>query len=510
MDAAASADVPTPAMAGSEPAAATSSTASAVATTAEILPTTDVLPTTADAGSATAEVLPTTASDPAAAASPTAVGAGSSTVEVFPTTEVLPAASAMVSSVGPEGSVPETAGIASAAASASLALPASGSQDFAGPGHLAPPSLSAPAVAGTASVPMVWTVDLIREHGQQEQPKQAWTRNNEALKWFRWRDEKPAGVPSTGIIRIDLSEPFVMIGVVDHEPKCERFSFTSPAVAGREQPWSWKQFLLGLKSGDFQAAVGSGIVGLAAFATPNSYDHNRHHAQKKHGFEEIPDGVRAPIWDFKITRSDGSEVLLHPRWRGNQVGLAPFTDEVAAARADVHPPKLVLGGTEGPGTFQRYLAEAHPESLQSKYEEGLDPVRDAHRRAHLDAQRQQRQGKAAAAVAASGATSAASPAGPPVRQVPGGVPPPPPGPKPASTGPVPQPPTGSAIPAMPKRPAPTLAGTASSASASGGAAASAAAAAADGTVWKGGFEYWEGTNSQWFWKDPQSGRWHKC
>jgi hypothetical protein len=203
-------------------------------------------------------------------------------------------------------------------------------------------------------------------------------------------------------------------------------------------------------------------------------------------------------------------VLLHPRWKGNQVGLVPFTDEVAAARAGVHPPKQVLGGTEGPGTFRRYLAEAHPESLQAKHEEGLDPARDAHRRAHFDAQRQQRQGKAAAAVAASGATSAASPAAPPVRQVQGGVPPPPPGPRPAVTGPVPQPPTGSVIPAMPKRPAPTLAGTPSSASPPGGAAASAAAAAADGTVWKNGVEYWESGNGTWWWKDSQTGRWKPC
>jgi hypothetical protein len=165
---------------------------------------------------------------------------------------------------------------------------------------------------------------LIREHGQQEQMKQAWSRNNEALKWFRWKDEQTPGVPVTGIIRVDLSEPFVMIGVVDHEPKCELFSFTAPAVAGLEQPWSWKQFLLGLKSPDFQAAVGSGIVGLAVFATPNSYDHNRHHAQRKHDLQEIQNTVRAPIWDFKVTLADGSEILLHPQWRGKNVGMAPI------------------------------------------------------------------------------------------------------------------------------------------------------------------------------------------
>jgi len=106
---------------------------------------------------------------------------------------------------------------------------------------------------------------LIREHGQQEQPKQPWKRNNEALKWFRWKDEQPPGVPVTGIIRIDLSEPFVMIGVCDHEPKGEGFSFTSPAVAGRQQPWSWKQFVRVLSC---MLEVGLDVFVVAAFLVP--------------------------------------------------------------------------------------------------------------------------------------------------------------------------------------------------------------------------------------------------
>jgi hypothetical protein len=345
-------------------------------------------------------------------------------------------------------------------------------------------------------------VDLIREHGQQETSKQPFQRNNEALKWFRWRDEKLVGKPTTGHIRIDLSEPYVMIGVCDHEPNSERFTFESPAVAGLEQPWSWKQFFLGLKSGDFQAAVGSGIVGLAAFATADSYDHNRHHAQRKHDLKEIQNTVRAAIWDFKVTRADGSEVLLHPQWRGTKVGMAPYTAEVAETRAFQQPPNRVYGGTQGPGTFRRYLAEAYPEGLQGKREEGLDPVRDARRRRHLDAQRQ---GKAAAAVAVAAAAAgpAAGPPPPPARSVPCGVPPPPLGSAASSTIPAHKPPPPGGLPAMPKRPAPTLAG-------SDGTAASGAAAAADGTVWRGGVEYWEGAGGQWWWKNQQSGRWGRC
>ena len=167
------------------PAAAASPTASAVAESDRVAGAPSVTP--AAAASPTA---------PAAAESEQVAGAGSVTAKVLSTTEVLPAAPAVagsdqvagvtaaVASVVLEGSVPVISGTACAAASAPVALLASGSQEVAVPAvQLASPSLPAPAVAGSASVPMVWTVELIREHGQKEQPKQPWSRSNEALKW---------------------------------------------------------------------------------------------------------------------------------------------------------------------------------------------------------------------------------------------------------------------------------------------------------------------------------------
>jgi hypothetical protein len=344
---------------------------------------------------------------------------------------------------------------------------------------------------------------MILEQGRQERPQQPWTRNNQALKWFRWRDERPAGVPLTGVIRIDLSQTWVTIGAIEHDPSNELFHFDSPAVAGHVQEWSWKQFLVALRPADFRETVGPGIVGLAAFATLGSYDHHRHHAEKKHGQWHFPAGVRAPIWDFKVTRADGSECLLHPRWRGNKVDVATYTPEEAQARADLLPPRMELGGTEGPGTFRRYAGYAHPDEMSAQYVEGIDLVRDRHRRAHLDAIRQ---GKAAAAAgAASPPAGIAAPAPPPARKQAG--PPPPPAVRPAAkSAPVPQPPQGGGMPPRPHRPVPIVVGT----PCAGAVPHAAAAAAADDTVWHRGYEYWHGGNGQWWWMDGQSGRWHRC
>jgi len=122
----------------------------------------------------------------------------------------VPAGSALAASPSAEA-LDANAGSVGATVSASLEaiLGASSASEAAGvavpPGYLAPPSATPPPVAGTSSPAVVWTVDLIREHGQQEQPKQPWTCNNEALKWFRWRGEnlpidrrvgRPAGRPA--------------------------------------------------------------------------------------------------------------------------------------------------------------------------------------------------------------------------------------------------------------------------------------------------------------------------
>jgi hypothetical protein len=414
----------------------------------------------------------------------------------------MSASSSFASAVGVVDS-PEVTGLGSPAADS----PAAATDPVAAMDPVAaadPLALADPlAVAGNTINPIVWTADMILEQGRQERPQQPWTRNNQALKWFRWRDERPAGEPRTGVIRIDLSQTWVQIGAIEHDPSNELFHFDSPAVAGHVEEWSWKQFLVALRPADFRETVGLGITEIAAFATPGSYDHHRHHAEKEHGQWQFPAGVRAPIWDFKVTRADGSELLLHPRWRGNKLNVVTYNPEEARARAALHPPRMELGGTEGPGTFRRYAGHAHPDEISAQYVEGIDPVRDAHRRRHLDAMRQ---GKAAAAVgAAAPPAGVAAPAPPPARKQ-AGPPPPPAGRPPAGNAQVPGPPQGGGMPPRPHRPVPTVAGT----PCAGAVPHAAAAAAADDTVWHRGYEYWHGGNGQWWWKDGQSGRWHRC
>ena len=81
----------------------------------------------------------------------------------------------------------------------------------------------------------------------------------------------------------------------------------------------------------------------------NSYDVARHYhitAQESRSAD-----VQLPVWDFVVSRSDGSAVRLHPSWSNRRVKVFP----VEGHELLVIP--MGLGQSEGAGTFRRYVQQ---------------------------------------------------------------------------------------------------------------------------------------------------------
>ena len=56
------------------------------------------------------------------------------------------------------------------------------------------------------------------------------------------------------------------------------------------------------------------------------------------------------LWDFVLTRNDGSGIRLHPVWDQNKVESYRFDGHPEP----VEPPRKGPGTTNGPGTYKMY------------------------------------------------------------------------------------------------------------------------------------------------------------
>ena len=110
----------------------------------------------------------------------------------------------------------------------------------------------------------VWAIELILGAIEQEGFRGPKRRDNQALKYYRHVGENSG----TTHFEVDLGAAYMKVGMIDHAAKGEFFDFDSPAVAGRFQPWSWRQCLHHLGPQGFPEAVGPGVVAMRAFARP--------------------------------------------------------------------------------------------------------------------------------------------------------------------------------------------------------------------------------------------------
>ena len=206
----------------------------------------------------------------------------------------------------------------------------------------------------------VWTIELIQGAIAQEGVRGPKRRHNQSLKYFR----HVCSNAGTTHFEVDLGAAYMNVGMIDHAGKGEFFEFDSPAVAGHFQPWSWRQCLVDLGPEGFPQAVGPGVVSMRAFARPGSYDHNmasmlRKKAQQ-HGISAHTPELRPLIWDFLVTRADGSQVHFHPSWKDRKPAVVyPWSSTVVERDAAVALPKTGSGGTSGPGTYRGYLRGAY-------------------------------------------------------------------------------------------------------------------------------------------------------
>ena len=245
----------------------------------------------------------------------------------------------------------------------------------------------------------VFTWDELVEIAQRS-PLQAWSLNSQALKFVRWMCEQPPGViKGNGILPLPL-EHLVLIGKIEHAAKGPGFSFDSPAVAGQFEDWSAAQFITQLRPDALRglALVSLGVKKLDLVGFPDSVDKMRMTAAMQGGVQFGGD-VIPPLWDFVLTRGDGATFCLHPSWRGYKCKVTQITSQDVERRLRV----------SHKGGVRAWDLASYPIRLHGRYQEGLDLVRDAHRKNQLQKQREKDR-KGSPAVAGQSPDAGESPA----------------------------------------------------------------------------------------------------
>ena len=155
-----------------------------------------------------------------------------------------------------------------------------------------------------------------------------------------------------------------------------RFELVDP-----EQPWSWRGMLNCFSDETLQKVVGPGITGICCMPLPGTYDHARLHAAKELRIvfddfrDEAPyEGPRraapVPIWDFIITRVDGTRIRFHPQLKTKKIGMSDW--EMPMERDG---PLAGPGKSDGKGTFRRMQQSNYPETGRARtWERGRPTV----------------------------------------------------------------------------------------------------------------------------------------
>ncbi len=209
-----------------------------------------------------------------------------------------------------------------------------------------------PAVAG------MWCV-LLHSHYQaalsveslleyrDAHPAVPWRDHNVALKCLR--DWQEAEHPEGGHVE-NLSEvPVLQIKKINH-PKGMDYEWDHDAPT---TPWDWRGFLAHLREETLREVAGSGLRAFALASTPDSYDSKRSHAAR---LAHRPQRRKLTVWDFFAVQTDGTVVAFHPDYKKSTMGVRAYPAEPTH---DV--PRSGKGGSEGPGTYRRYLRLNYPE-----------------------------------------------------------------------------------------------------------------------------------------------------
>ena len=121
----------------------------------------------------------------------------------------------------------------------------------------------------------------------------------------------------------------------------------------RSHGWSWFEMVAQLDAESMAFVVNGadgrscGPVSCSFAVRPNSYDHKRHHQLRLAG---TPKKDKRRVWDFVLTRGDGSAVRLHPQW--SKTAVENYAVEGHAEEVEI--PAHGLGESDGPGTYRHF------------------------------------------------------------------------------------------------------------------------------------------------------------
>ena len=208
-------------------------------------------------------------------------------------------------------------------------------------------------------VPFVTKAE-IRKAGRQR-----FSLNNTALIVFRDTNENPQGFPITNEISLDMDESKGTVQILQNKRDVGvAYELVEPKI-----PWSWRKFLNGLDEETLEKAVGEGIICFAIMPIWGSYDHKRAHAAEELTDMQVfcaaltfSDDAPTPIWDFVLTRLDGTAIRLHPSQTHNKVQMQPFEKPLPE---DILP-LSGWGGSSGEGTYKDILRRTYEEEGRKK------------------------------------------------------------------------------------------------------------------------------------------------
>ena len=164
-------------------------------------------------------------------------------------------------------------------------------------------------------------------------------------------------------------DALVAIPEIQHEKGVD-YSFSG---SGPSKPWEWQQMVKQLGE-DSRRLVVQGADGKSRGITSCSlqktlqYDHKRHHAAKalaqKSGTAVADTALN--VWDFALTRDDGSYLSLHPNYSNTKVQC-----KVRWPKLDEERPKTGPGGTSGRGTYQYFIKKEVDSALKFDVSQAL-------------------------------------------------------------------------------------------------------------------------------------------
>ena len=127
--------------------------------------------------------------------------------------------------------------------------------------------------------------------------------------------------------------------------------------------WYWQEMIAQLDAESMKIVVegekgkSHGLIGCSIMSRPSSYDHTRAVEGNAVAAENREQTMR--VWDFIITRFDGTKIRLHPQ--RNEASVEAYSAEGPTEQA--HLPKMGHA-TNGPGTFRKYVYTQNQRNLK--------------------------------------------------------------------------------------------------------------------------------------------------